>query len=62
MSLRSRPRPRILASGVLEYWSIGVVRFPELHLATARLALTFPPSSHSPVNYGGRPGHVSYYT
>ena len=24
--LRSRPRPRFLAGGVLEYWSIGVLR------------------------------------
>jgi hypothetical protein len=29
-ALRSRPRPRILASGVLEYWSIGVLRFPRI--------------------------------
>jgi hypothetical protein len=25
-ALRSRPRPRFLAGGVLEYWSIGVLR------------------------------------
>jgi hypothetical protein len=28
--LRRRPRPRILPSGVLEYWSIGVLRFPRI--------------------------------
>ena len=25
-ALRSRPRPRILASGVMEFWSTGVLR------------------------------------
>ena len=27
-ALRSRPRPRILASGVMELWSTGVLRLP----------------------------------
>ena len=33
-ALRSRPRPRFLAGGVLEYWSIGILRL--LRIAPAQ--------------------------
>jgi hypothetical protein len=35
-ALRSRPRPRFLAGGVLEYWSIAVLRL--LRIAPAQRA------------------------
>jgi hypothetical protein len=37
-ALRSRPRPRIWLGGVLEYWSVGVLRFVRIAPRLRRLA------------------------
>jgi hypothetical protein len=39
---RRPPRPRILGSGVLEYWSIGGLRFPRIAPSNREVGPTFP--------------------
>jgi hypothetical protein len=40
-SRRRRPRPRILASEVLEQWSIGGLRFPRIAPRDREVGATF---------------------
>jgi hypothetical protein len=52
---RPRPRPRFLAGGVLEYWSIGVLRL--LRIAPAqRAGATFRARFHQLPDPGLKPG------
>jgi hypothetical protein len=54
-ALRSRPRPRILASGVMEFWSTGVLRLPGIAPRVRGVGSAFRARPPRTVNPGLKP-------